>query len=154
MLQHSVIPEDGPRRHTAERGAAAVEFALVVLPLLLLLLGIMDFGWIFNQQVSLTNAARESARHYAVHEHDGGTIGQAVTWGQNAAPTIEAASWSASGAGIVLLQGCDSAKPNYSSAVGEAVTATATVPMPSLTGFYTSILGPSLIGKAKTVCEG
>ncbi|MGI9824299.1 TadE/TadG family type IV pilus assembly protein [Agromyces sp. Marseille-Q5079] len=138
----------------SERGAAAVEFALVALPLVMLLLGILDFGWIFNQQVSLTNAARESARYYAVREHDGATIGQAVTWGMDAAPTVNTAAWSATGAGIVMLQGCDSAKPNYSAAIGEAVTATATIPMPSLTGFYTAILGPTLSGKAKTVCGG
>ena len=57
-----------------ERGAAAVEFALVVLPLSsLLVFGIIEFGWIFNQQVSLSNAARESARYYAVHEHEAAT---------------------------------------------------------------------------------
>ena len=51
-----------------DRGAAAVEFALV-LPLLLLLLGgIIDFGFALNTQISLTHAAREGVRHYAIHE--------------------------------------------------------------------------------------
>ena len=137
-----------------ERGASAVEFALVVLPLIALVFGIIDFGWVFNQQVSLSNAAREAARHYAVHEPDGGTIAQAVTWGKDAAPTVLASSWAAAGAGITLQQGCDSTKPNYVSTIGEAVTATATIPMPSLTGFYTAILGSTLSGKGKTVCGG
>ncbi|WP_395244497.1 TadE/TadG family type IV pilus assembly protein [Agromyces sp. MMS24-K17] len=60
------------RRASSERGAAAVEFALVVLPLLVVIFGIADFSWVFNQQVSISNAAREAARYYAVHEHSGG----------------------------------------------------------------------------------
>lgn len=137
-----------------DAGAAAVEFALVLLPLVMLLFGIIDFGWIFNQQVSLSNAAREAARHYAVHEPDGGTIAQAVTWGMGTAPTVLAPSWAAPGAGITMQQGCDSTKPNYSAAIGESVTATATIPMPSLTGLYTALLGPTLSGNGKTVCGG
>ncbi len=44
------------------RGAAIVEFA-VVLPLLLaLLFGIIDFGWVFMVRQTLTNAAREGVR--------------------------------------------------------------------------------------------
>ncbi|HKU29947.1 MAG TPA: TadE/TadG family type IV pilus assembly protein, partial [Arthrobacter sp.] len=42
----------------SERGAAAVEFALVAPILVLLVLGIMEFGRAYNAQVSLTNAAR------------------------------------------------------------------------------------------------
>ena len=56
--------------NSSNRGAAAVEFALV-LPLLLLLLGgIIDFGFAFNTQISLTHAAREGVRHYAIHEDE------------------------------------------------------------------------------------
>ena len=51
-----------------DRGAAAVEFALVLPILLLLLGGIIDFGFAFNTQISLTHAAREGVRHYAVEK--------------------------------------------------------------------------------------
>lgn len=55
-----------PRRTHFERGAAAVEMALV-LPLLLLVVGgIIDFGRMFYTQEILTNAAREGARMVAV----------------------------------------------------------------------------------------
>jgi hypothetical protein len=45
-----------------ERGAVAVEFALVVPVLLLLVLGMIDFGRLWFTQVSLSQAAREGAR--------------------------------------------------------------------------------------------
>jgi Flp pilus assembly protein TadG len=38
------------------------EFALVAVPLLFLLLGILQFGIIYNAQVGLTNAIRDAAR--------------------------------------------------------------------------------------------
>jgi len=45
-----------------ERGAAAVEFALLLPVLLLLVFGIIDFGRALNAQITLTQAAREGAR--------------------------------------------------------------------------------------------
>ena len=50
----------------SERGAVAVEFALLVPVLVLLVLGIMEFGRAYNAQVSLSNAAREGARVMAI----------------------------------------------------------------------------------------
>ncbi len=47
---------------TRDRGAAAVEFALVLPLLLLLVFGIIDFGRAYMAQISLTQAAREGAR--------------------------------------------------------------------------------------------
>lgn len=51
----------------SERGAAAVEFALLVPILIMILLGIMEFGRAYNVQASLTNAAREGARSMAIN---------------------------------------------------------------------------------------
>lgn len=45
-----------------ERGAELVEFALIFPTLLLVMLGIMDFGFLFQRYEVLTNAAREGAR--------------------------------------------------------------------------------------------
>jgi len=50
------------RNATRDRGAAAVEFALLLPMLLLLVFGIIDFGRALNAQITLTQAAREGAR--------------------------------------------------------------------------------------------
>lgn len=50
-----------------ERGAAAVEFALVVPILIALVLGIADFGRAYMLESTLYTAAREGARYGAIH---------------------------------------------------------------------------------------
>ncbi|GAA5193256.1 hypothetical protein GCM10023346_17580 [Arthrobacter gyeryongensis] len=51
---------------SSERGAVAVEFAILAPLLIMLLLGIMEFGRAYNVQVSLSNAAREGVRVMAI----------------------------------------------------------------------------------------
>jgi len=51
------------RRRRGQRGQAIAEFAVVAIPLLLLLLAILQFGFIYNAQVGLTNAVRDTARY-------------------------------------------------------------------------------------------
>jgi Flp pilus assembly protein TadG len=45
-----------------DRGAAAIEFALLLPLLLLIIFGIIDFGRALNTQITITQAAREGAR--------------------------------------------------------------------------------------------
>lgn len=45
-----------------DRGAAAVEFAILLPLLLLIIFGVIDFGRAINDQITLTQAAREGAR--------------------------------------------------------------------------------------------
>jgi Flp pilus assembly protein TadG len=49
-----------------QEGAAAVEFALCLIPLLLILGGILDFGHLWYMQSILATSSREGAR-YATH---------------------------------------------------------------------------------------
>jgi Flp pilus assembly protein TadG len=51
-------------------GQSLVEFALVLVPLFILLLGIIQFGFIFNTYVTMTNAAREGARTGTIYVYD------------------------------------------------------------------------------------
>jgi Flp pilus assembly protein TadG len=71
----------------SQKGAAMVEFALILIPLLILTFGLIEFGLLmYNQQV-LTNAAREGARYGIVmtdptitgDERDQGLIQGVVT---------------------------------------------------------------------------
>lgn len=58
---------DGRHR---EHGQSLVEFSLILGPLMLLLLGIVQFGFIFNTYVTLTNATREAARAGSIVVYD------------------------------------------------------------------------------------
>lgn len=49
-------------RWSGETGAELIEFALVLPLLLLVILGIIDFGFLFQRYEVITNAAREGAR--------------------------------------------------------------------------------------------
>ena len=62
----------------SERGQSLVEFSLILLPLFLILLGIIQFGFIFNTYVTMTNAARDAARLGTVYVYD-----RSLTKGQN-----------------------------------------------------------------------
>jgi Flp pilus assembly protein TadG len=57
------VSRSGKRR--SESGASAVEFALIVPVVVLLLMGTVSTGLTYNDHVSLTNAAREGARYGA-----------------------------------------------------------------------------------------
>jgi Flp pilus assembly protein TadG len=59
-----------PDRARAQRGQSLVEFALVMMPLFIILLGIIQFGFIFNSYVTITNASREGARLGTVYVYD------------------------------------------------------------------------------------
>lgn len=54
MLRHNLNPN--------QRGAVAIEFAVVVLLLLLILFGILEFSFTFLQRHFVANAAREGIR--------------------------------------------------------------------------------------------
>lgn len=50
-----------------ERGQALVELAIMLPILLIILLGVIDFGRVFYAYVTITNAAREGARYGSLH---------------------------------------------------------------------------------------
>jgi Flp pilus assembly protein TadG len=64
-LDQHLLTDRRPRGDR-QSGAAAVELALVLPILLLLVFGIVDFGRAYNAKISLTQAAREGARARAL----------------------------------------------------------------------------------------
>ena len=76
------------RRRPADRGAAAVEMALVLPLLLFLVFGIVDFGRMLNAQIVLTEAAREGARAEALHQSPGTRVTDATPNLKGTASTV------------------------------------------------------------------
>ena len=80
-------PTESPRRAPRERGAAAVELALVAPLLMALVFGIISFGTAYNTKISLTSGVREGARLLAL----GDTDASAVQRVKDAAPRLNPA---------------------------------------------------------------
>ena len=59
------------RRVASETGAAMVEMAIVLPLLMVLVFGIIEYGRLYNAQITLTHAAREGVRDWAIHQDEG-----------------------------------------------------------------------------------
>jgi Flp pilus assembly protein TadG len=55
---------------SGQSGQSLVEFSLVLTPLFFILLGIIQFGFIFNTYVTMTNASRDAARLGTIYVYD------------------------------------------------------------------------------------
>jgi Flp pilus assembly protein TadG len=80
-MTSAVRPARRPRRSlwACERGAELVEFALIFPTLLLVMLGIMDFGFMFQRYSIVTAAAREGARVAILPGYSNGDVQARVT---------------------------------------------------------------------------
>lgn len=58
----------------SDSGASALEFAIIAPVLMLLLFGLIEFGFVFQGQLAVTHAAREGARIAAVNKWDGAIV--------------------------------------------------------------------------------
>jgi Flp pilus assembly protein TadG len=80
------------RRHTIrnERGQTMVEFALVIPILCVVLFGILQFGALYNDYVTLTDATRVGARRAAVSRFESSPSAAAETAMRRAASGLTA----------------------------------------------------------------
>jgi Flp pilus assembly protein TadG len=74
-----------------ERGASAVEFALLVPLVVMLLIGTVSTGLTYSDHLALTNAAREGARYGAAAD---GTLG---TWATSTQSRVQQVYFNAAG---------------------------------------------------------
>lgn len=127
-------------RRRDERGAAAVEFAIVVPVLLLLVVGIAEFGRAYSTAAVLSGAAREGARTMALQN----STSAARTAAQGAATGLTLSS-----SQIAISP---SACPAAGSGTTTLMTVTITYPMPFLSGVFGSSV--TLHGKGVMRCNG
>jgi Flp pilus assembly protein TadG len=80
----------------SERGQSLTEFALALPVLALLLFAVIQFGIVFNNYVTLTDATRAGARKAAVARRLANPNGACVTAVRTAATDLSAGSLSAS----------------------------------------------------------
>lgn len=100
-----------------ERGAALIEFALIVPFVLLLVFGIVEFSWAFSQQIDVRHGAREAGRLVAVGFGDSASIANRACEGMDL-----------SGGQSITFSGAGGA-------VGDRATVRVTAPLRTLTGF-------------------
>jgi Flp pilus assembly protein TadG len=125
------------RRWADQRGAVAVEFALVFPLLMLVLFGVIEYGAIYNAQLTVTGAAREAAREMSLT----GDAGDA-----------RAAALSASPGLVPALSAEDIAFSTTGCSTGTDVTVTISYQKPFLTGLFGATV--DLTGLATRRCGG
>jgi hypothetical protein len=115
----------------SESGAAAVEFALLLPVLMLILFGIIEFGLALHQQAILTNASREGARL--------GIVSCDLT-SPNCPPDVNAKiDTYLIGAGINPANVLRTPAPTLTGGTGSAVIVTLTLPYTPITSFIAPI---------------
>jgi len=126
---------------TSERGAAAVEFAIVVPVLVTLLLGIMEFSRVYNAQSELSAAAREGVRVLAVTGNQASARSAARNVAVSLRPALQDSNFS-------FGTPCPS---TVSAGTSPQATITITYSLSTLTG----IAGPfAMTGKGAMLCGG
>jgi Flp pilus assembly pilin Flp len=111
------------RRRAGEHGAAAVEFALLLPLLLLILTGVIEFGRVWSQYQTFQGAARQGARCAAV-KGEGSTcsITEEITSATPFAPAFGAGGPSVTVDGAPRPNGCLPGLPADGGDLGKDVT--------------------------------
>lgn len=132
------------RRFRSDSGAAAVEFALVAPILILLVLGIVEFGRAYNVQTSLSAAAREGVRVMAISKN--------ATAARTATKHAGAFNPAVTDAQICITTGASAACTATTCPAGSTVTVTIRYPLDYITGIFPG--SPTLTGKGVMRCGG
>lgn len=141
----------------SERGAAAVEFAILLPLLLMLILGVVEFGRAYNVQLTLTAAAREGVRVMAI-TNDQTKAKDAARAAAASVGSIPAADITISPANCKSPSASPSPSPSpspSSSPTSSGTSAQVTLTVPYKLASLTGIAGPfALSGKGVMLCGG
>ncbi len=118
-----------------EKGQSMVEFAMILPVLLLILVGIIEFGFMFSGYLTLTNASRESARAISL----GATDAIATQRAKDSSMQLD-------GSQMVVVISPSAATRQQ----GDMVTVTITYEYDFLTPFMEAILGGNFLLKTDT----
>ena len=102
----------GPRRTRHQRGAAAVEFALLLPVLMAMLMGALEMGLILYDKAVLTNATREGARAGIVLRNPKPTVSEITNVVLQKSQTSLISLLPADAPQVTVLQSSPAAWPN------------------------------------------
>lgn len=120
----------------SQSGSAAIEFAIVLPMLLLLVIGMMEFSRAWSASAAVSGAARAAARSYAIHSDPDRAVQEAIS----------------TGVGVELNPTSVTLLPEGGCAAGQTATARISHTMPYLTGLFGNNL--VVFGEGMYPCQG
>jgi Flp pilus assembly protein TadG len=120
------------------RGGAAIEFALILPVLLVLIFGVVEYAWLFFEQTNLVSAVREGARYGVTLDQTGSP--SPTSGAQSRTSTVLTGTYNMSGATITATQ--SGASPS------EVLNVTASFPYTPLIGLVPT---PSTLNASMTM---
>ena len=119
------------KKQTTRRGQAVVELALILPILMLILMGIVEFGRIFMAHQTIANAAREGARTAVLPTSTMSDVSATISAYMTAAGLTGSTNTTATNVGA-------------SGTGGDPTSVTVSYDLPILTGTIIPVFGPSI----------
>ncbi len=133
------------RRLSSDRGAVAVEFALIfTLVLAPILLGIIQYGRAYNIQNTVSAAAREAVRTYAISN-------SATSATTTATSTLTAASITGATITVTVLNSAGTAVTPVTCTAGNNAQVTVSYPYAAISAYFPSL---TITGTGVMRCGG
>ena len=140
---------NGPTGRPDERGATLVEFAFILPIFVLLVFGVIDFGWAFAQNLDVKQGAREGGRIVAVN---GGT-GTGTAQCQSLQSQIRSQTHELNPTSLTVLLAFTDSNGNGAKDIGDLAQVTVRYPLSSLSGLSTPFLSGTMQSRVSVRLE-